>query len=500
MSRSRACDGCAARKTKCDRRSPCRRCTALGVACTALRECVKPGPKGPWAERKRQARLQRSPLPRATDISTAEISPTLQPIIRQGVSTPKRRRYLDVYQRELYYLWPVIDVEDLGSRLADAGAYALCTALGAVTLSRVVHPSLISEELDPRAESDKLVTESEKARAQVLYQENPSTDILLTSFFLHVHCSNRGQICKATLLLREAITFAQLLGFDQPKHYANLPKSEAQLHLRIVWLLFITERGHTTRFDLPRTLRLDPDLPALEEDENPSGLLPFIGMCQLFQTFGSAMDRDPGPDLMSDFFVGMDTRLRDTRGLLFSSPDSQRADFLITQQWMRIILWKLAMFHVELSVDPTVENLSISFPENVARNVMGYLDMFPRGIVEGHGLGMQMKLADIAISLADVLSCTPLVPESRQLMRVRPAEVLNHLAAFLNSIPDKVNPHLELLQEKIAQYGLCYPLNDLPRKDISVHERVQEIRKLEEATEHNTWQVDKNKIDNALYF
>jgi hypothetical protein len=135
-------------------------------------------------------------------------------------------------------------------------------------------------------------------------------------------------------------------------------------------------------------LRLDPDLPALEEDENPSGLLPFIGMCQLFQTFGSAMDRDPGLDLVSDFFVGVDTRLRDIRGLLSSSPDSQRADFLITQQWMRIILWKLAMFHVELSADPTVENLSISFPENVARNVMAYLDMFPRGIVEGHGLGM----------------------------------------------------------------------------------------------------------------
>jgi hypothetical protein len=321
------------------------------------------------------------------------------------VPTPKRRRYLDVYQQELYYLWPVIDVEDLGSRLADAGAYALCTALGAVTLARVVHPSLISQEVDPRAESDKLVTESETARAQVLYQENPSTDILLTSFFLHVHCSNRGQICKATLLLREAITFAQLLGFDQAKHYANLPKSEAQLHLRIVWLLFITERylmtqswftnqltmpfrGHTTRFDLPRTLRLDPNLPALEENENPSGLLPFIGMCKLFQTFGSAMDRDPGPTLMSDFFVGMDTRLRDTRGLLFSSPDSQRVDFLITQQWMRIILWKLAIFHVELSAHPAFENLSISFPENVARNVMGYLDTFPRGIVEGHGLGM----------------------------------------------------------------------------------------------------------------
>lgn len=110
-----------------------------------------------------------------------------------------------------------------------------------------------------------------------------------------------------------------------------------------------------------------------------------------------------------------------------------------------------------------------------------------------------MKLADIAISLADVLSCTPRVPESRQLMRVRPAEVLNHLAAFLNSIPDKVNPHLELLQEKIAQYGLRYPSSVLSRKGDSVYERVQEIRKLEEATERDSWQIDKTNY-NAIYF
>ena len=63
----------------------------------------------------------------------------------------------------------------------------------------------------------------------------------------------------------------------------------------------------------------------------------------------------------------------------------------------------------------------------------------------------QMKLADIAISLADVLSCAPSsMSESHQLMQVRPAEILRSLVIFLASIPNSVNPRLQLLQEKLS--------------------------------------------------
>jgi hypothetical protein len=61
-----------------------------------------------------------------------------------------------------------------------------------------------------------------------------------------------------------------------------------------------------------------------------------------------------------------------------------------------------------------------------------------------------MKLADIAISLADVLSCMPRISQRHQLMRINAAGVSDCLAAFLFSIPNSVNPRLGLLQEKIS--------------------------------------------------
>lgn len=226
---------------------------------------------------------------------------------------------------------------------------------------------------------------------------------------------------------------------------------------------------------------MDPQLPALYADEDPSGLLPFISLSRLFQNFGYAMDGFEA-DRIYNFFAEMDTRLQETPELLPCTSDTQRADFLITKQWMRIILWKRAMFCVELSADTTGGTFTVSFPEKVARNMVAYIHNLPREIVPSHGLGMvsdrmhnfrrvkiltalqQMKLADIAICLADVLSCAFFsMPESDQLMRVGPAEILLSLATFLASIPNSVNPRLQLLQEKISVGLWSVPL-EYPRE------------------------------------
>lgn len=144
--------------------------------------------------------------------------------------------------------------------------------------------------------------------------------------------------------------------------------------------------GHTTRFDLPRLLHLDPDLPRLETKEVPPGLVAFTDMCQLFRTFGLAMDSE-WSDRTSDFFSNVDLQLREMRQTQ-SKREFQQADFLITQQWMRMVLWKTSMFHIKLSADANDENLSILFPEQVAQSMFVYLNRFSPNIVEAHGIGM----------------------------------------------------------------------------------------------------------------
>jgi hypothetical protein len=152
---------------------------------------------------------------------------------------------LEFYAQDSYSLWPVIKSNDLSTRLndkANAAAFAVAAAVAAVVIEREAQLGKLIGVENCRENSERLAAESEKARAKLLYQQRPSTDVLLSSFFLHIHYANRGQICKATLLLREAITFAQFLELDQAKHYTTLSVRETQAHLRILWLLHITER------------------------------------------------------------------------------------------------------------------------------------------------------------------------------------------------------------------------------------------------------------------
>jgi hypothetical protein len=110
-------------------------------------------------------------------------------------------------------------------------------------------------------------------------------------------------------------------------------------------------------------------------------------MVQLFQTFGTAINSFEFHG-ESHLLPAMDMQIQQIPQLLDHSPDSQLVDFLITKQWMRLILWRRAMFHVELSLNMATESLSLFFPEQLAEKVVAHISTFPRGVVESHGLGM----------------------------------------------------------------------------------------------------------------
>ncbi|UKZ78156.1 hypothetical protein TrVFT333_005890 [Trichoderma virens FT-333] len=341
--------------------------------------------------------------------------PSNQPHIYPGmnrVPSSAFEHYLGLYQQALYPVWPVVNIDTLLNRLQDSTdieAYALAAAVSAVTIAQLKPAS--HEALGRFGGDDGafMAAESSRARYEMDHLEHPSISVLLSSFFLHVSYANRGHIRKGAMLLREAITFAQMLSLDKAIHYASLPKLEAQRHLRTIWLLFVTERGHTTRFDFPRILQLDPDLPELEVDENPQ--------------FSSR-----------------------------NSTDLQKADFLMTQQWMRIVLWKTSMYYINLLPNASDEGLSLSFPNRIARNVVQNIDTFPRSVIEAHGLGMEMKLFEVAMSLADILLCLPSTFEGKQLMNVGPRDILNRLAEFLTCFRGGGdNIKLQILHDKMQE-------------------------------------------------
>lgn len=170
-----------------------------------------------------------------------------------SLPVPLIQQYLDVYHEQLYPVWPVVDRDEMITRIQDPEdleAYALCTALMAVVFAHLKFNPADTTHASHTVDDVWVAGESERARTSLRYPETPSLELLLSSFFLHIFYANRGHVCRSTVLIREAITLAQFLEFDQAKHYRQLSKKEAQLHLRIIWILSVTERYaifHTRR-------------------------------------------------------------------------------------------------------------------------------------------------------------------------------------------------------------------------------------------------------------
>ncbi|KAB5515374.1 hypothetical protein GE09DRAFT_1046052 [Coniochaeta sp. 2T2.1] len=470
MAGSRACDACAARKIRCDRAFPCKRCSTLSIQCTAARPRTKPGPRGPWAARRREARKNHGNEAGWQPPSTPPGNPEQHS--RDAVPATTFEWYLEVFQEQLYPVWPIVDKDALLARLRkghDAEAYMLAAAISAVTVTQLQLSSHDGHHPVPFGDGAQMAAEAWRMRASLSYLEHPSISTLLSSLFLHITAANERELCKAAFLLREAVTCAQLLGLHQANNYQHLARETAQLHLRIVWALFVTERGHSTRFDFPRILHLDPNLPALAADEeNPHILSPFINLCRLFQDFGRAVDGDGSPRTratFADLHARLDALARRHVDEPGNPSDLRRADYALTQQWMRLVLWKTSMHHVSLTT--TVSNgkedgpLSLWFPGHVAREVVQRLDAFPMRIVEFHGLGMEMKLFEIAFSLADVLLCLPGQPVPGSL-RIGPRHVLGRLVDFLAGFRGGGDrSKLQLLYNK-ASGSSAGPLGNLP--------------------------------------
>jgi hypothetical protein len=285
----RACDPCSVRKVRCDGNQPCARCIAASWECTYLKTHGKSGPKGPRrtteaAIRRLQERsrsdsgrarsesdtsleggspstiefplLDDLPL-RSPDVDGAGwpealISPMF-PGFRQEpqkISVSCLSQYLEVYQKRGYPIWPVVDTEALIARLLthqeDMEAYGLAAAISAATLTQFQMDAEPGSPMEGHYRVSAAMFESEAKRARdiVDHLENVTVGSLLTSFFLHVFSADSGKMTASTVLLGEAITKAHILGLHKVSHYEPLGIEQQQHHLRIYWLLFITERCH----------------------------------------------------------------------------------------------------------------------------------------------------------------------------------------------------------------------------------------------------------------
>lgn len=241
------CDGCFVRRVRCDRQRPCQTCQTRSQTCTYLRVRKRPGPKGPrWSTNQKIEEIQRGATTEPEMAAPAEQSVALcTPNSRISITT--YCTVLDIFRNRLYDVWPIVDVEHMKAQLRardkDPTTYALAAALCAATLAQIrlwLTPAPSPDDLSVTAED--FAKECLRIRMENYYHQEPSLQALVTSIFLHMYYANRDQITPATISLREAITYADLM------HLCDTPPSDStqskqwQTELRCYWILFVTER------------------------------------------------------------------------------------------------------------------------------------------------------------------------------------------------------------------------------------------------------------------
>jgi hypothetical protein len=512
----RACDPCSIRKVRCDGNQPCSRCAAASWQCTYLKTHGKSGPKGPRrtteaAIRRLQERSKSShedsrsnseasfdlgspssgefpyiePLP---PVITADVdmsgwpdvvSPPFATVYKepQRISTSCISQYLDIYQARGYGIWPVVDAEALTARLLthqdDTEAYALATAICAAIVSQF---SIDAEPGSPveghyRVSSATFAAEAQKARNDSDHLEHISVSSILGSFFLHVHSANVGRMNASTVFLGEAIFKAHIIGLHKASYYELMIPEVVQHHLRIYWLLFITERAHSIQHDVPTTLKRAPDLPPLENLNDGLVTPAFVQLCRLFNILDVTITADPAT-ARSALAVAQQQLSSDEASLGLEN-ELQRADISMTQQWMRIFLWQHALNVTSLSSKHNSNEFSFSFPAQVAQNVLSNLSGLSKASVEAHGPGMvrcpylpppsnhkltrttqESKLFDVANSLADVMIIMPSMNDDSS-FGIGPRDLIHSLSQVLASFRGGNPAVISILQDKLTTLGLA---------------------------------------------
>ncbi|TLD33023.1 hypothetical protein PspLS_00764 [Pyricularia sp. CBS 133598] len=525
----RACDGCKVRKIRCSELPPCERCVKVGIACTfnhvqalrgprSLREKtirrIKTVQEAPSAAQQQQQQQQQQQH-HATEEPAASISPVQQKSPTTLLSTLVY--LLCTYRLRLFSVWPIVAVEEVMAELhrnaADLSTYALANAIAAATVAQL---KLDGDGQTPS--SATLEAEARRARRAIIDgqgddDDEPLTnlDSLRTTFFLHIfHENQKPGGAKSLMYLREAITIAQMMRLHDEASYSGSSGPEQMMRRRILWLLFVTERGVAVLHGLPLVLNPSPNarFPSLggfgdrkragdEENDDEAHILPaFRKLIDLFWIFdrsgafdmlgessgsncptrpvgaagtptGAVSDAAETPPAESNsnklqrcfallrqhqFHEDQQAEANPSDAGADPLGDVQKADVLVTQLWMQAVLWKLLLRRRPQHRQP--EALVHTQPLQIATDLIRIVDCLPAAALESHGPTMELKIFDIASAVVDQLSMSNNTRASWDNGRDSAEGILSELQRILSGCRGGNTKLLALLRAKIeAQKG-----------------------------------------------
>ncbi|KAB2101094.1 hypothetical protein AG0111_0g10849 [Alternaria gaisen] len=282
------------------------------------------------------------------------------------------------------------------------------------------------------------------------------------SMFIHNCLMSLSASDSAFYYMRDAITIIQLLRIDNPENVAQLSPPERSRRQRLYWQAYIHER-FLAILDYRRAIL--PPLFTLPEDDPTLPIQIHEGFNQIIKLFrmldteflDSWLDSQGG-SVTSTWVEAKSRELEgdpeaDARELAMLSM-MQRADLCITREWLRTLVWRLAMSQTLLSSRSSKECLSLLFPVRLSQTLRQQLSSMSRQDIEVHGSSITQKLFEITDTIADVLIHVPAATIDETALRV---DDFLFILDFVLLIPHLDQTRRGILQEKLLRLQTMFP-------------------------------------------
>jgi hypothetical protein len=281
----------------------------------------------------------------------------------------------------------------------DPGTYCLATALCAATMAQLDLPPIMQD--NGTIDSAVMAGECIRVREQNQYREHLDLRSVLASFFLHVYHAKENKRNSALMFVQEAISCARLLRLDcdemDSEAASDLVDNEDILFI-LLWVSeryatsfvigigvqLIHRRGYSMHLGLSPSyaeiVRL-PDASDISDNVHVQGLLELARLFVAFAQCFSSNNQYPFEDTLvttEDLLHGLSMK-RDHAAFV------RLADYYITKEWMRTIIWQQALSLGLLSSNSYNELMTFTFPSHVGRDLLSSLkdyradDLIPLG-------------------------------------------------------------------------------------------------------------------------
>jgi hypothetical protein len=420
----RACEPCKVRKVKCNGQQRCQQCSHLGLRCIYPTPAAKPRSQG-----------KRGHLISELKSQSYEAQSSNAPLLPASGADAQRHQFdasffidlLPSYLKSVFPVHPIIKEseirESIGSMRFDHEERAFVFAFGGCTLNL----TKVGSQRTPNVTETIAALYKQSMEALGLYQIEFRATVkkAMTFIFLHNCVMSMRESDTAFFLMRNAITTIELLRVESSQTQLTLTTPERARRQRLYWEAFVHER-FLAILDY-RSAVLQP-LKNLPEDDPSIPLSVQEGFNEIIKLF-KLLDQDflqnwnesrgsITPAWIEKKSKELDEEQSKSDSNMFALTAMQRADLVVTRQWLKTLIWRLAMSNTLLSSQPSKECLSLLFPVRLSRQLHQQITNLSREDIEVHGSGIVQKLFEITDTIADVITHVPAATLEETSLRV----------------------------------------------------------------------------------